>query len=139
MSRAENLRKKELAAIHLGKKQLGLDDELYRDMLEDLTGKRSAGDMTQAERRKVLDEMRKDTGGKVYKPSTRVKTEPGREPMLKKVYALLYARDRPLSYGIATLKQMFGNDAPDNLAWANGEQLHKLIAALEYQKKREGK
>ena len=31
-----------LAAIHLGKKELGLDDDTYRDMLEQVTGKRSA-------------------------------------------------------------------------------------------------
>lgn len=139
MSRAEALRKKELAAIHLGKKQLGFDDEDYRDYLETLTGKRSASKMSQSERRRVLDEMRKDTGGKVYKPSTRVKAGASREPMLKKVYALLYALNRPLEYGLSTLKQMFGADAPDRLEWANGEQLYKLIAALEYQKRREGK
>ena len=139
MSRAANLRKKELAAIHLGKKQLGFDDEDYRDYLETLTGKRSASEMNQTERRRVLDEMRKDTGGKIYKPSTRVKAGSNREPMLKKVYALLYALDRPLSYGLSTLKQMFADNAPDRLEWADTEQLYKLIAALEYQKKREGK
>ena len=133
------LRTKELAAIHMGKKQLGLDDEMYRNMLEDLTGKRSAGDMTQAERRKVLDEMRKDTGGKVYKPSVSVKPAPNKEPMIKKVFALLYALERPKKYAVSTLKQMFGNDAPDKIDWATPEQLYKLISALEYQKKREGK
>lgn len=139
MSRADALYKKELAAIHMGKKQLGFDDEDYRDYLETLTGKRSASDMSTAERRRVLDEMRKDTGGKIYTPSTRVKAGSNREPMLKKVYALLYALDRPLSYGLSTLKQMFADNAPDRLEWADTQQLHKLIAALEYQKKREGK
>lgn len=47
------------AAIHIAKKQLGLDDDTYRDLLARVTGKRSAGDMSDAERRAVLDEMRR--------------------------------------------------------------------------------
>ncbi len=47
------------AAIHVGKAQLGLDEDTYRDLLQLVTGKRSAKDMTPAEREKVLDEMRR--------------------------------------------------------------------------------
>ena len=45
---------KTLATIHIAKKQLGLDDETYRDFLARETGKRSAADLTEAERRKVV-------------------------------------------------------------------------------------
>lgn len=51
-------RKADLAAIHTGKRALGLDDAEYRGLLEDLTGKRSAADLTAAERHLVLDRMR---------------------------------------------------------------------------------
>lgn len=37
------LRKSLLAQIHIGKKELGLDDETYRDVVERTTGYRSAG------------------------------------------------------------------------------------------------
>lgn len=47
------------AAIHVAQKQLGLDDDTYRDLLQLVTGKRSSKDMTPAEREKVLDEMRR--------------------------------------------------------------------------------
>ncbi|SDU08973.1 gp16 family protein [Stappia sp. ES.058] len=43
-----------LATIHIAKKELGLDDETYRDFLARETGKRSAKDLTEAERRKVV-------------------------------------------------------------------------------------
>lgn len=43
-----------LATIHIAKKQLGLDDDTYRDFLERETGKRSAADLTDVERRKVV-------------------------------------------------------------------------------------
>jgi phage gp16-like protein len=51
-------RKKSLAALHLGKKQLGLEDEQYRDVLCQVTGKLSAADCTDAELGLVLDFMR---------------------------------------------------------------------------------
>lgn len=51
-------RKIELAAIHLGKKALGLDEAAYRTVLEQLTGKTSARDLTEAERARVIDKMR---------------------------------------------------------------------------------
>ena len=52
-----DLRAKQLAVIHLGKKKLGLDDDTYRARLERATGKRSAGDLTEAERLKVIREL----------------------------------------------------------------------------------
>lgn len=130
------LKKKQLAIIHIGKKKLGLDDDTYRDMLEALTGKRSCSNMTPAELRKVIAEMDKDSGGRVYQPRTVIKAAPEKSPMLKKVYALLYHIEQPISYAETTLKNMFGDQAPARLEWATGEQLHKLIAALEYHKRR---
>jgi hypothetical protein len=48
-----------LALIHVAKKQLGLDEDTYRAALIAITGKASAGDMTEAERNKVVSELRK--------------------------------------------------------------------------------
>lgn len=48
-----------LAAIHVAKKQLGLDDETYRAVLVRVTGKASAGAMNEAERRNVVEELRR--------------------------------------------------------------------------------
>lgn len=53
-----------LAAIHVAKKQLGLDDETYRATLVRLTGKASAADMSEAERSQVVAEFR----SKGFKP-----------------------------------------------------------------------
>jgi phage gp16-like protein len=48
-----------LAAIHVGKKALRLEDEDYRALLERVTGKRSAKDLSAAELGNVLAEMRR--------------------------------------------------------------------------------
>lgn len=48
-----------LAAIHIAKKDLRLDDDTYRDVLERVTGKRSARELTIVESGRVLDEMKR--------------------------------------------------------------------------------
>lgn len=48
-----------LAAIHVGKKQLGLEEEDYRALLTRVTGKSSTKQMTDAERGRVVEEMRR--------------------------------------------------------------------------------
>ncbi|GAA5112046.1 regulatory protein GemA [Bartonella jaculi] len=47
-----------LAALHMGRRALALDDETYRAMLYRLTGKYSAKDLSVLEKRLVVDEMR---------------------------------------------------------------------------------
>ncbi|VUX47876.1 putative Mu-like prophage protein gp16 [Candidatus Defluviicoccus seviourii] len=50
-------RQRQLKAIHVRRRQLGLDEETYREVLERATGKRSAAEMTEWERRQALDEL----------------------------------------------------------------------------------
>lgn len=55
---AINLRRTELGLIHKGANNLALTDDSYRGFLRNLTGKESSGEMTSAERRKVIDRLR---------------------------------------------------------------------------------
>lgn len=47
-----------IAAIHVAKSQLGLDDDTYRAKLASITGKSSTRDMSEAERQQVLKVLR---------------------------------------------------------------------------------
>ncbi|MGO7593762.1 regulatory protein GemA [Rhizobium leguminosarum] len=49
-----------IAAMHVAKKQMGLDDDTYRAKLVRITGKRSAKDMSEDERQKVLTVFRNE-------------------------------------------------------------------------------
>ena len=49
-----------IAAIHVAKKQLGLDEDTYRAKLVVITGKASAKDMSEPERQRVIDACRKE-------------------------------------------------------------------------------
>lgn len=52
-------RRRDLARIHLAKKELALDDEAYRDLLWAIARVRSAADLDWTGRRRVLEHLRK--------------------------------------------------------------------------------
>ena len=54
MKNVKTNRQKDLAKIHIAKKQLGLDDATYREMLLQVAGVESAADLNAAGRRQVL-------------------------------------------------------------------------------------
>ncbi len=70
MKTQKDNRKSALAQIHIAKKQLKLDDDIYRDTLQQISGKRSCSDMHISELYKVLSHFEK-CGFKRKAPTTR--------------------------------------------------------------------
>ncbi len=68
-----------IGALHVRKAQLGLDDDLYRDVLEKHTGKRSARDLSEPQLRQVLAQMERSGTARRLMPDT---------PAAKKLQAL---------------------------------------------------
>lgn len=134
-------RRKELAAIHvLASKQLRLDQDTYRALLERVTGKRSAADLNARERTAVLEEMRRLIGGGVQRMRNAV--PPVDEPqnvrnelraMVSKVGAILGEADRSWAYAHGLANRMF---KVQRVEWLTAGQLHRLIAALAIDQKR---
>jgi len=151
-----------LAKIHIAKKELGFDDETYRDILQTRYKKDSAAKLSRFEAEDLITHF-KGQGWKVKRitndelritkesPSTRnsqfvirnSKTSPTYEkPMARKVVAIWinlalagvvrYSSDAALQ---SYVKRMTG---VDNLAWCNGRQLFSLIEALKKWAKRKG-
>lgn len=125
-------RNQRLAAIHMGKKQLGLDDDIYRDMLEQVTGKRSAKDMSDDDLVKVIQHLdqlgfsKRDFG---VKPKVRL----SKEALIGKIEAHLAENKLHWNYAKGISKQMFQKEA---LEFCTENQLWRIVAALEYRKKR---
>ncbi len=94
MTARDNTRSRELATIHIAKKQLGLDDETYRDMLWTVARVRSSAALDFAGRKNVLDHLKargfKSAPGKrAHEGRPRNIEGSERSPQLKKVEALL--------------------------------------------------
>ncbi len=77
---SDGSRRRDLAAIHVAKKELGLDDGTYREMLWSMARVRSAGDLDFEGRRAVLKHLR-DRGFKRSRPQAQ-------DPLSRKIRAL---------------------------------------------------
>jgi len=124
-------RNAELAKIHIAKKQLGMDDDAYRDMLWILCGVRSAADLSPGGRKIVLEHL-KDAG---FAQKTKGRPELTRSAQLRKIEALLTIGDKSWAYADGIAKRIC---KVDKMAWVPENQLYKIITALRKQAQREG-
>lgn len=130
-------RNNDLALIHIAKKQLGLDDDAYRDMLWAVARVRSAKNLDHAGRAKVLDHLKR-CGFKGANPKRpkRPTPAPAVAAMCKKVRAQLIALGKlPDTYADGIAQRMHGVQFYE---WLQPDQLHDLVAALQIQQRRVG-
>jgi len=132
-----NFRRKDLAKIHIAKKQLGMDDKTYREMLFNITGFRSAADLDSKQRWAVIKHLKARNYRSQHKSAKASgmnrTTAPDRAPLLSKIGAILFHLSLPWSYADGMAKKMFG---VDKARWLRPDQLHKVTAALIYHQKR---
>lgn len=102
-----------LAAMHVAKRQLGLDDGTYRAVLTQVTGKASGKDMSEGERRKVVARFREMGFGQ----ASTGRRKPLEGPYAKKLQALWIAgwnlglvKDRTDAALVAFVKRQTGID-----------------------------
>lgn len=137
--RDPDTRRRELAAIHIAKKDLGLDDDTYRDMLFAVARVRSSADLDQGGRTAVIEHLRKSGFAKkrpqlgaaerVNKPAVAADCQ----SLVDKLEAQLTAAALPWAYAEAMAARMF---RVERLEWCRPEQLRKIVAALEYARRR---
>jgi phage gp16-like protein len=138
-------RKKDLAKIHIAKKQLGLDEPTYRAMLQMVAGVESAADLDGKGRRKVLSHLSragfKTRSGKAApkypgRPDFEALKGTGKRAMMGKIEAYLAEAKRSWNYVHGIALQMFD---VDRVQWCTPDQLHRIISALEYDARRHGR
>ncbi len=128
-----NARRGLTAQIHIARKQLGLDDETYRQMISTTTnGKRSCADCSVRELEQIVARLK--AAGFEARPRKRVAQHPGtphnleREPQLQKIEALLSEMKLTWSYADAIARRQFG---VEKVAWLRQQrELSAVIAAL---------
>lgn len=129
-----------IAAIHVAKKQLGLDEDTYRAKLQIITGKSSVKDMTEEERQRVISAFRQNG----FKPVER--RQDGRQKLsgqfAKKLQALWIGgynlgvvENRDDSAMLAFVKRQTGLDHTRFLHYANDAR--KAIESLKAWLRRE--
>ncbi|MEM1344956.1 MAG: regulatory protein GemA [Pseudomonadota bacterium] len=136
-----------LAQIHIARQELGLEDDDYRTLLEQITGKRSAKDLSPTERRRVLDEFKrrgwkpKDRGTRRWREA-----EPRRDHRLVLVFWRLLAEAGVVTPGRQALNAFIANptfrakwsECPTDLRWLSIERTSDVIEALKQMARRNG-
>lgn len=122
-----------LRAVHAAARRAGLDEETRRDLMERVTGKRSAAAMTRAELGRVLDQINGLPAA--VRPSDR-------RPHLPKIKALwwdlywLGAIDHAGADGLSGFVARQTGVA--RIEWLKADQAHRVIEALKDWLGREG-
>lgn len=133
-----SLSRKQLALIHIARKEMGLDDESYRDILAGTAGVRSAKELSDRGFRAVLAEFerlgwRNGTPGSRHasaaKSGMHQRWSADKWRLYSKIEAQLADLGLPWSYADGIARNMFGVRL---LRWCTAEQLRKVIAALAY-------
>lgn len=127
-----------LAKIHIAKAQLGLDDDTYRALLARVAGVRSAKDLTTRQVGAVLREF--ERLGFQPKPARKGRAAPvpaaDRAALIGKIEAQLSEAQRAWAYADAMALRMF---KVERVEWCDTDQLRRLVAALAYDAKRNGR
>ncbi len=132
-------RNMQLSKIHIAKKDLGLDDETYRALLERVAGVRSAKDLSPRQFEAVLAEfVRLGWSSAPAKKQGRKApvVVPGREKLVAKIEAFLTEAKRSWAYADGMAMRMF---KVERVEWLDPGQLQKMIAALTYDARRHGR
>lgn len=128
------------AQIQIAKNQLGLEDDDYRATLQRAIGKRSSSGITDAERKKVLVEMRR-LGFQATSGGDNQRNRPmSKKPYVRLIFALWGElkregiwREQTRASLIRFIKERTDCDDPEWLSYAEAS---KVIEALKAMKKR---
>ncbi|WP_334128259.1 gp16 family protein [Sneathiella sp.] len=134
-----------IALVHIGKKELGLDDATYRDMLRGITGKESASKMSAAELNQIADEMKRQ--GFKAKHRRAGKRKMATHPEARKMRALwmalydlgIVADPRESALANHARKVTGGRSrGVEDIHWIKGQNAYKVIESLKAWAAREG-
>lgn len=132
-----NIRRSELAKIHMAAEQLGMDtadkneNSEYRAMLWSVARVRSAAALDWQGRKKVLDYL-KDCGAKLGFTGKPTNIKPDLLPLVGKIGALLADMKLPWNYAAAIAKRQTSANGKgiERLERLNAQQLHDVVVAL---------
>lgn len=127
-AQAPDIRKRELAMIHMAKAALGMDEETYRAMLWTVGRVKSAGDLDWSGRKRVLDHLK----AKGWKNKSKARPAPAgaRGSLVGKIRALLINHPtgpKQDAYADGMAKHMFG---VEKFTWCDYRQLYAIVQAL---------
>ena len=124
-------RQADLAKIHIARKDLSMDEATYRAMLWTVARVNTAKDLDHAGRQQVLQHLH-GLGWRAKRKGHPGKVADNKQPLIKKIAALLTDMQLEWAYADGIARQMF---KLDSVRFCKHEQLRKIVAALIYKQK----
>ena len=121
----------ELAKIHIGRDQIGMPVEAYRDLLWTLARVRSSADLDEYGRKKIIAHL--ERCGATFAKKKRPRPARDKAGLVSKIRAMLAEANRQDAYADGMAQKMF---KVDRFEWLDPDQLRRLVAALVYDAKR---
>lgn len=132
MQRKPDMRNRELAQIHIAKKDLGLDDETYRDMLFTIARVRSSGELDHAGRAKVLDHVKSRGWKPKTSPMKARQTDDLQINMCRALWLELHAAGKVYNPEESALQRYAQRQTKvARLEWLNQKQMNTVIESLK--------
>ncbi|HAF44699.1 MAG TPA: regulatory protein GemA [Gallionellaceae bacterium] len=123
--------KREIQLIKIAQKQLGMDDDAYRDILFTLTRKRSSTELDFAERKKVLEHFEACGFKRTPKQPRKLADDP-QSKLIRSLWLQLHeagkVRNPSESALAAFVKRQVGRD---DLHWLNAREASSVIEDLK--------
>lgn len=139
MPDTKQARDREIKLIHVARRELQLDEDTYRAMLEQVTGVKSSSDLDAAGRKKVLDHL-KSKGFKVKSKPAAAPSKNAADPQYRKIQALWSELTRLGAVRVNTeavirvyIKRISGKD---DFSFCNNAQVTVIIESLKKWKSR---
>ena len=139
MATAKKITGKQIKLLQVARRQLGWSQADYDAAVKERFGVASGKDLTQGQFKELLRHLEKC--GFRYQGPGRVKKAPpiDRQPERKQavlgaVAGALQRLGKEWRYADAIARKMFGIDM---LAWCDEEQIRKVLAALEYKRRKD--
>ena len=130
-----------LKLVHIGKRELQLRDEAYRNLLEEVTGQRSSRGLNDFKLSKVVDRMKKMGFVPISKSNPKPKPRRTRASESEKVRAIwitMYKQgflrngsDQALDAYVKRMTSKINGLGVDQLSWLNSDQAYYVLEVLK--------
>lgn len=131
----DNISKKQIRLIHVAKRELGLSDDEYRDLLYAVTGKRSSKDLTAAEAKEVVATLER-LGFKPLGPRPAGRPTEAQVAFIKNLWREA-ARQPSESYLGVWLLRGYGVNRPEELTFDDASRVIEALKAMKRRAARE--
>ncbi|MBO2589348.1 gp16 family protein [Shewanella algae] len=123
-----------LKLVQIGKRELHLDDDMYRNLLEKVTGKRSAKELDEVQLKAVIAEMK----AQGFKPKSKRRDRAPEVAKIRAIWLTMFAQgfvrsntEVALNTYVKRMTKTDNGQGVDRVNWLRSDQAAQVLEALK--------